>query len=784
MIIIRILRTPLQKPPFSTLFSTAAVSVLALTLTLLATSGFAQEGQADGASTPAKNALPAGQRIVPLEVTITGGVLGPVRRLPGSSTVISKKTLDQGNFTDPTRAVRSAPGVNVQEEDGFGLRPNIGMRGGRIDRSADITLMEDGVLIAPAPYAAPAAYYFPRIERMDGIEVRKGASAIQYGPRTTNGALNFISTPVPDILSGEALIAGGSYDSLRSGASLGNSWGNWGAVVDHYTTTSDGFKKIDLAGGDTGFVAQDTIGKLRYRTDAAAPFYQEVELKLGYTTENSDETYLGLTNADFLGDPYRRYASSQNDNMEWHHETYQLSHYIEPLRGLGVRTTLYRHNFDRNWYRIASVTAGSNASITSVVNDPASFPAHLAILRGEVDSADNAITLRANKRQYISQGVQTAVSYAKPLWGVTNRFEAGLRWHYDEEDRFQHEDGYRITGGTLTRTRVGAPGSNANRIGSATALAGYLLDRIELGKLAVTPGARYEYVDLKTENYGTADPDRTGIAKQEFDSTITAFVPGLGIDYALTEEWTLLAGLHKGFSPPEPPSSATAADNAKEEKSLNYEAGVRYGSADLQADVIGFLTDYENLLGRDTFSSGGASAGDQFNGGEVRVYGLEVGTTYNLGAAWEDAENASTYRKYRFPLILAYTYTNTAFQNTFASSFAEWGNVEAGDELPYIPEHQLYLSLGVEARDWLVNVGARWTDRMRTVAGSGDFSDAESTDASFVVDANAEYELLHNLRGFVSANNLFDEEYVAARRPSGARPGAPQIVFAGIKMKF
>ena len=92
------------------------------------------------------------------EVTIIG--TSPYK-IVGSGAWISFAKLQKLNQPDINKVIQTIPGINVRDEEGFGLRPNIGLRGTPVNRSAKITLMEDGILMAPAPYSDPSAYYFP-----------------------------------------------------------------------------------------------------------------------------------------------------------------------------------------------------------------------------------------------------------------------------------------------------------------------------------------------------------------------------------------------------------------------------------------------------------------------------------------------------------------------------------------------------------------------------------------------------------------------------------------------
>ncbi len=168
-------------------------------------------------------------------VSILGGQSETIQ-VAGSAHVIDSEMLEKFEYTDIQRILASVPGVSFRNEDGYGLRPNISIRGTRDDRSGKITLMEDGVLIAPAPYSASSAYYFPTMGRISGVEVMKGAAAIENGPYTIGGGLTILSTPIPYTQSGKVNLEYGSDNTSRAHGWVGDSKQNYGWLVEAQKT--------------------------------------------------------------------------------------------------------------------------------------------------------------------------------------------------------------------------------------------------------------------------------------------------------------------------------------------------------------------------------------------------------------------------------------------------------------------------------------------------------------------------------------------------------------------
>ena len=230
----------------------------------------------------------------------------------------------------------------VREEDGYGLRPNIGIRGAVAERSQKITIMEDGILITPAPYSAPAAYYVPNISRMQAVEVLKGPSAIRHGPHTVGGAVNLVTADVRPSRFAEIDVSYGSDAFYQLQGIYSDQFEDTDFSLDFATLGTDGFKSLD-GGGGTGFVKNEVNLKVQREFNGKRDHL--LSIKAGWADEDADETYLGLSDEDFETNPVRRYRASQLAKFKSDHTTLHLIHGVQWNNALRINTKAYWHRF-------------------------------------------------------------------------------------------------------------------------------------------------------------------------------------------------------------------------------------------------------------------------------------------------------------------------------------------------------------------------------------------------------------------------------------------------------
>ena len=706
-------------------------------------------------------------------------------QVAGSGQYIDIERIEELGHTDIQRIIRAVPGVSVQVEDGYGLRPNVAIRGVATERSGRITLLEDNILIAPAPYSAPSAYYFPTVARMSGVEILKGPAAITQGPYTIGGALNMISTPIPEDSAGRVVAEFGQDATYRVHAHYGAQLDNGvGFLVETHEWQSDGFQDIDR-GGDTGLDVTDYTVKLAYAPAGSA---HSVEFKYQYADQSSDQTYLGLTDGDFSSSAFRRYGLSRLDNIETEHEQVILRYDWNVSDTTDFSATYYNNTHQRDWFKTEGIdfdgsTSAETFSRTSWFNVIQAVnrgedlggltSAQLqAILDGTADTLPGSIQLRSNNREYFSRGIQLSLSRAFDTGDVTHDVSMGLRVHEDEEDRLQRNSAYSQVGGELVLDDLGLLGNAGNRIQQAEATAFWIHDRIESGNWTFTPGLRYEDISQQRTRYETRDGQTADPSSREAsnlrdtrENDTEVWLPGLGVIYQIDEELSLFGGVHKGFTAP------SNSPGVNEEEAINYELGFRWNTSDVSLESAYFLSDYDNLLGECTASSGtDCTIGDAFNGDAATVQGIEVLFATDLNANGQIS----------VPLQIAFTWIDSEFDSDVADTDF-FGDVSAGDPIPYIPESQGNISIGLQTTVWDVFLGANFVDETCVRASCADF---EKTESTLNVDLSGSYQLNDSVDLFARVENLTGEEDIVGRQPYGARPNKDTTASVGVRFDF
>lgn len=711
-------------------------------------------------------------------ITVTG--TRNISNIPGSVAYLSKADLALQNYTDINRVLRAVPGVNLQEEDGYGLFPNIGIRGSGTDKSSKVLILEDGVPIAPAPFSAPSAYYFPSVARMNAVEVSKSVGAVKYGPITTAGSIQFFSTPIPQESAAHVTALTSSLERTNIHAWAGKRFETTnlpfdvGVLLETYQDKANGFKKIDI--GRTGFSLSDYVGKLGLYSKGNAALPQSLLLKFQYSDGKADETYLGLTQADFERAPLMRYRASQLDNITTEHRTYQATHNIHLSDTIKLTTIAYRTEFARNWEKLDrfdnSRLSGLPAcnSLNEILVDPQTCGQEYQVLIGSdgYTSPDDVLGIRQNNREYFAQGIQSALALQFATGGLSHNLVTSVRYHEDGVDRFQEQDQYRIDNGFVVRTTDNAPGSQANRLSGAKSFAIYVEDEVKSGPLTVTGGLRFEKITTEQSRWST--PDRSLLPDSVRGNAFDVWLPSLGVTYDISEDLSILGGISRGFAPPGP-SNQTAAP----ETSVSYEFGSRYNGKVFALEAIGYFNDYSNLLAQCTNSSGGSECdiGDADNAGAADVYGLEITGSVDLGRGIDGIS---------IPVSLAYTYTDTKLLSSVNSDI--YGNVSLGDEIPYVPKNQITLNGGINGDVWGLNASLNHIGETRDVPGQGPIPTTQRVEARTLVDVALYYDVRDGIRMHLKADNVFDNIYLAGRRPYGIRPGKPREIFAGFSLDF
>ena len=694
--------------------------------------------------------------------------------IPGSGSVLDNKTLTQSRVFTINEALRKVPGTLVRDEEGFGLRPNIGIRGLNPTRSTKVLLLEDGIPFTLAPYGDNGAYYHPPVDRFDHIEVLKGSGQILFGPQTIGGVINYVTPSAPRRLGGFVTLAPGNRDYLNGHLRLGGPWGNSGWLFDYVRKQGDGAREnLGSRLNDVNLKATLPLGARH-----------SLSLRGNYYSEHSRVTYSGLTEPEYLADP--RQNPFQNDSMLLDRWGGSASHRVVFGETGALTTTAYGYLVSRDWWR--------QSSFSNQRPNDASDPDC-----GGIANLNTTCGNEGRLRDYTVWGIEPRLRVAHGLLGALSRADLGVRAHFEDQDRLQ------VNGDSPASRTAGSAGDVNSGVREDNdrqnqAYSAFFQNRVFLGKWTFTPGIRVEHVRYQRTNHlpvggGPSIRGRT---------TLTEIIPGFGVTHAAGAATTLFAGVHRGFAPPRTEdiisNTTGGVVELDAELSWNYEVGIRsrmHSGAQLEATI--FRMDFANQI--IPASLAGGSGATLTSAGQTLHQGLELAAQLDGAGLLGTAHNVY--------LRGAYTYLPTARFEGARFVYVGTGGSDApgkvyneqdasgsrtqvsvtGSRLPYAPKHLFSATLGfaapfgLDTRVEAVYLGPQFGDALNTSVTVPDGQ--QGPIAGYTIWNVALNYTVSPLRTtvFVTAKNLFDKTYVVDR-VRGIIPGSPRLIHAGFTQRF
>lgn len=647
-----------------------------------------------------------------------------IAKLPGAVAVISKEDLALRQPLSVQDALKAVPGIVVREEEGYGFIPNIGMRGLNPNRSQKLLVLEDGVPAAPGLFLANESYYSPRIERMESIEVLKGAAGLRYGPTTIGGVINYKTKKPEDGVKVTAKAGSHGYQLLGLDAGGAAPSGEAIGGISLVTSQGDGFRRNAFDMNDIVVKGGMAIGDKQW-----------VSLKFSHYDNDINTSYVGLRPNEYRNNPTKNPAP--DDYFLNQRNAFDFNHEIEINEDVKLKTLVYWAQLDRDYWR-RDIAARSADGTTFVACTGAAY------------------CMSGRNRSFEMAGIDSRLFVNFNGFGIKNEAEIGIRLHSDSLSN------QTVRSKTNPNARSGELTDDDSQ--DAKGIAFYGQNRFVISDaLAATVGLRIESYDQERKN------ELNGVSGK---ASNTEVMPGLGLTWQVTPQAQLFAGAYKGFSPAMVATAISAGGVDQEldaERSTNVEIGVRGAVSRWSYEATAFQMAFANQIVPQS-ESGGVGA-TVTNAGETLHQGLEGALGFDIGGGWSVAANA--------------TYIPTAKYN---STKIVGGIDRNGNRLPYAPKLTANLAVNYQTGLLKTSVNAnhmssQYVDPENTEAESTDGRRGEIP-AYTTVNLNAQYSLSKKLNVFGTVRNLFDRKYIASRNPDGIFPGAERNFEVGMSYKF
>lgn len=228
----------------------------------------------------------------PDEIVVYGSRLDQdIAKVGSSVSVLTTEDLEQQGYAFVLDALAATPGVTVNRNGAFGGAASLRIRGAGTDQTL---VLIDGVPVGDTS-SVGGAFDFARLDvaQIERIEVLRGPQSTLWGSEAIGGVVS-ITTKRPENTSLTAFVEGGSFDTVRGGASMSVRDAEKGGLrIAGSAISSEGISKADEEAGNTeedGFDSASVSAALDTQVLGLG-----LDLRLFYQTANTETDSFDFT---------------------------------------------------------------------------------------------------------------------------------------------------------------------------------------------------------------------------------------------------------------------------------------------------------------------------------------------------------------------------------------------------------------------------------------------------------------------------------------------------------
>ncbi|HYG52944.1 MAG TPA: TonB-dependent receptor [Flavobacteriales bacterium] len=680
-----------------------------------------------------------------VEITDAGSVFSKVnlKQVDGFAIYAGKKTevINIANTkanlaTNNGRQVfAKIAGLNIWESDAGGIQLGIGGRGLSPNRTSNFNTRQNGYDVSADALGYPESYYSPVPDFVERIEVVRGASSLQYGTQF-GGLVNFKMRKAKQDRRMHAVAKGtyGSFDFMNVTGSLSYGTPEFGVYAAGQFKKGNGFRD------HTGFTNRSFFVNMFYnikrRITIGADF-----TKMYYVAQQPG----GLTDDLFNKNTDTVLRKRNWFQVNWNLVAlYTVFHFTDKVK---LNTRFFGLMSDR-----------SNVGYLGQINRP-DLGQPREVIAGEFRNMGNETRLLANYKTL--KNTHTFLVGARVYRGQTTALQGLAKTQGGPDFNFKNPDDIDYSNYLFPSRNVAAFAENIFRMGE---------------KLTITPGARFEYIDTRSQGYYyQRNFDLAGDTLLEIkNNTATQnqrsiFLAGIGVSYKPKQWMEFFANASQNYRAINFSDIAIVNPNfkvdptMKDERGYTLDAGFRGNFNNwISYDVSGFYLSYNNRIGEvfkvDEFSYNIVRY--RTNIGNSTNYGIESFIELDLIKMIDDSSQWS------LPVFANYSFIEAYYGKSDE-------NAVEGKRVEFVPQQMLRSGFSLSYKKCFVSynysyVGEQYSDA--TNAQKVPNAVFGIIPAYWVMDAGAgvEYKFL---RAEVHVNNLTNNYYFTRRAASYPGPG-------------